>query len=95
MSIFVIILNENASPKLRERIERFYPEPESFEFSENIFFVQDNNIPQTIVERLRIRVEEDHLRTNNGAVFKLEGSYSGFTSRALWDWLNLMEGDQK
>ena len=95
MSIFVITLNENASPELRERIEQFYPEPKSFEFSGNIFFVQDNNIPQTIAERLGIRVEEDNVRTNNGAVFKLEGSYSGFTSRALWDWLSLMEDDQK
>ena len=95
MSIFVITLNDNASPELRERIEQFYPEPNSFEFSGNIFFVQDKNIPQTIAERLGIRVEEDNLRTNNGAVFKLDGSYSGFTSRALWDWLSLMEDDQK
>ncbi len=42
MSIFVITLDDNASPKLRERVENFYPEPKSFEFSENIFFVQDD-----------------------------------------------------
>lgn len=95
MSIFVITLDDNASPKLRERIEKFYPEPKSFEFSETIFFVQDETIPQAIAKRLGIRIEEDQLRTNTGAVFKLEGSYSGFTSRALWDWLTLMEGDQK
>ena len=87
MAIFAIALNNPADEVFRDRIELLYPS-KKYEFSPTLFFVQDDNIPDVIARRLGIKVENDTDRIASGVVFRLEGSYAGYTSRALWDWLD-------
>ncbi|MDE2705684.1 MAG: hypothetical protein OXI35_11490 [Gemmatimonadota bacterium] len=95
MAIFVIALNNPADSEFRKRIATHYPQPRSYEFSDSLFFVSEDNIPQVIAEVLGIRVEKEEERIAKGVVFRLNGAYSGFTQRALWDWLNLAEEHEK
>ena len=85
MSIFVVVLNQDDLGRFENKIRELYPF--SFQYADNIFFLEDDNIPETIANRLGIKVEDENQRTATGAVFGLDGSYSGFTTKALWDWL--------
>lgn len=85
-STFVVLLNDAADPRFRNLIDQWYSK--HYEFSEMIFFIQDDDIPETIAKRLGIKGEES---IAPGVVLKLEGSYAGFTARALWDWFKWVE----
>ena len=89
MSTFVVVLNQEAPQAFRNRIKEAYPS--SYEYAENVFFLEDDNIPEAVATRLGIKVEDETQRTTTGAVFGLEGSYSGYTTKALWDWLRRAE----
>ena len=89
MSIFVVVLNQEAPELFEDRINKLYPL--SYKYADNVFFLEDDNIPETIANRLGIKVEDENQRTANGAVFGLDGSYSGYTAKALWDWLQRIE----
>lgn len=85
MAIFVVILNQDAPEVFKGKINELYPL--NYGYADNIFFIEDDNIPETIANRLGIKVEDENQRTTTGAVFGLDGSYSGYTTKALWDWL--------
>lgn len=89
MSIFVVVLNQEAPELFENKINELYPL--SYRYADNVFFLEDDNIPETIANRLGIKVEDENQRTANGAVFGLDGSYSGYTTKALWDWLRRVE----
>ena len=89
MSIFVVVLNQDAPEPFEGKIRELYPL--NYRYADNIFFLEDDNIPETIANRLGIKVEDEDQRTATGAVFGLDGSYSGYTAKALWDWLGRVE----
>ena len=89
MSIFVVVLNQEALEPFEDKINELYPL--SYRYADNVFFLEDDNIPEIIANRLGIKVEDENQRTATGAVFGLDGSYSGFTAKALWDWLRKVE----
>ena len=89
MSIFVVVLDQDAPELLQKKIEELYPF--NYKYADNVFFLEDDNIPETIANRLGIKVEAENQRTATGAVFGLDGSYSGYTAKALWDWLRRIE----
>lgn len=91
MAVFVVVSNEEFSNRFVQRVEQLYPL--SYRYAENVFFIEDENIPETIATRLGIKVEEgnEESRLAMGAVFGLDGSYAGWTSKALWDWLRRRE----
>lgn len=89
MSIFVVVLNQDAPESFEAKINELYPL--SYRYENNVFFLEDDNIPETIANRLGIKVEDENQRTATGAVFGLDGSYSGYTAKALWDWLGRRE----
>ena len=85
MSIFIVVLNPDASDRFKDKINELYPL--SYRYADNVFFLEDDNIPEAIADRLGIKVEDESRRLATGAVFGLDGSYSGYTAKALWDWL--------
>lgn len=89
MSIFVVVLNQEVPDLFEDRINELYPL--SYKYANNVFFLEDDNIPEVIANRLGIKVEDENQRTATGAVFGLDGSYSGYTTKALWDWLQRVE----
>lgn len=89
MSIFIVVLNRDAPESFEGKINELYPL--SYRYADNVFFLEDDNIPEIIANRLGIKVEDDNQRTATGAVFGLDGSYSGYTTKALWDWLRRIE----
>ena len=90
MAIFLVALDEPSEQIFKDTMRLAYPSPKSYEHTPTLFFVQDDNIPDAIAKKLKIKVDiEEEDRLAFGIVFRLEGSYSGYTDRALWDWLTL------
>lgn len=85
--IFAVALDRPASTEFIERINASYPK--CYQYTDQLFIVQDDNIPEVIAQTVGIKVDEDTERLATGVVFRLEGAYSGYTTRALWDWLNI------
>ncbi len=85
--IFAVVLDRPASTEFKERINGSYPK--CYQYTDQFFIVQDDNIPEVIAQTVGIKVEEDTDRLATGVVFRLEGAYSGYTGRALWDWLSI------
>ncbi len=87
MAVFAIALNME-NDEIHRRIEDSYPR--NHQFSSTLFLVQDDTIPETVARNVGIK-GDNRITDTGGVVFRLEGSYAGFTSRALWDWLRLVE----
>ncbi len=88
--VFVVALDNPASTKFKERMHESYPT--NFQYTDLLFLVQDDNISEVVAKTLGIKVDDDAERLASGVVFRLEGAYSGYTTRALWDWLSITEG---
>ena len=90
MSIFAVILDK-ANPQAETRIQERYPD--CHKLGDTTFLVSSDDIAEQVAQAVGIKGEENE-RIQSGAVFRLNHSYAGFTSRALWDWLQKMEGAQ-
>ena len=87
MSIHVIVL-EASNKEVTSRIKERYAE--NHEFSDTCYFVQTRDITRDVAHVVGIK-GETRAEGASGAVFKLNGAYSGYTSRALWEWLSQAE----
>lgn len=87
MSVFAIVLDE-ANPEAAARIEAEFPD--CFRMSETMFLVASQSIADRIARAVGIKGDADE-RIQGGVVFRLSRHYSGYTSRALWDWLEHAE----
>ena len=83
MSMFAIILRET-NDEVTKRIREKYPT--AYEMTETCFLVQSNFIAENVAVSVGIK-GEDRIEEASGVVFRLNGSYAGFTARSLWDWL--------
>ena len=89
MSIFAVVLRE-PNPSIKERVEKYYPD--HFPMNDTFFLVARGGIAETVAVKTGIK-GEDQAENASGAVFKLNEGYSGFTTRALWDWLKVHGDD--
>ncbi len=83
MPVFAVVLNEpnnEVEKRLKEKYEG------CFALTDTFFLVQSEAIAENVAVDAGIK-GEDRVETARGVVFKLNKSYSGYTSRALWDWL--------
>ena len=87
MRTFAIALNE-ANPDIVERIERKYPD--HYRITDTSFLVADDTIAEKVAMAVGIK-GDDRIENARGVVFKLNGAYSGYSSRSLWDWLTFAE----
>ena len=90
MGIFAVYLHEEeseSSATLRERIKDKYPKPEHYELTEHLYLVTGANLVSEVMEALGMDDNENLY----AAVLRLNGSYSGRSWRAMWDWFKAAE----
>lgn len=88
MRIFAVHISDDSPVEVANRLRVRYPAPQHYELSGRFFLVSDETISEFIAENIGIKGDN---RTDNGrgAVFGLNGEYSGFDNRAIWEWLEL------
>ena len=79
-----IVIFDKESDENRERVTRLYPD--AYEHHPKIFFVRSNEVSEVIASKLRIKGDG---RDIAGAVFRISSAYSGYTSKSLWEWLDV------
>ena len=83
MNIYAIAL-KRSNPEVLSRIREAYPD--AYSLTDTFFLVQSKGIAKTVAVSIGIK-GDDRIKGASGVVFKLNHSYSGFTERALWEWL--------
>ena len=83
MNIFAIVLSAD-NPMVVQRIKEEYPN--AYSLTSTFFLVQSNSIAEDVAIAAGIKGDEK-VENARGVVFRLNGSYSGFTKSSLWDWL--------
>ena len=90
MQVFIVIVDddvpETALEQVREQIQEKYPDNRHYEMSSRVFFVTGKELTQAISEGIGIR-GDNRFEGASGAVFRLNGAYSGFTDPSVWEWL--------
>lgn len=87
MSVFAVFLDKE-NPKAVKRIQAKYPD--CLQLNDTLFLVQSDSIADKVAHVVGIKGDKKD-QIQGGVVFRLNHSYSGYTSRALWDWLEQAE----
>ena len=90
MRIFAVHISDDSPAEVVNRLRAQYPTPQHYEVSERFFLVSDETISEFIAENIGIR-GDNRVGGSRGAVFGLNGEYSGFDNRAIWEWLDMWE----
>ena len=67
--------------------------PAHYELNKTFFLVKSESAAKTIAANVGIG-GDNRVEGVNGVVFKLNKSYSGFTSDSLWHWLKPDGGEE-
>lgn len=85
-NIFVVTLTvENT--EIEERIKeayRYYP------LSDKCYLVSSDGISEQVANQIGLKGNE-RIPDALGVVFKLNGAYSGYASKSIWEWLSDQE----
>lgn len=87
MAVHMIVLSRR-NDAVVARIQETYPD--NYEITRTCYLVHSKNITEKIAATVGFK-GESRIENASGAVFKLNGAYSGFASRALWEWLDQAE----
>ena len=76
---------DNPEPTVEHRLKQRYESV--FKYTDSFYLVAGNvnDLSENVAVAAGIKGER---REFSGVVFRLNGSYSGFTKRTLWEWLN-------
>ena len=86
MRIFAVFVDEEIGDKIASRAEELY-EDRCFKIDNNFFLIASDELTDSVSEKL---LEEDGDELfYTGVVFSLNGSYAGYETQSLWDWLEL------
>lgn len=85
MFVHAIVLTDH-SDEVVSRIKEKYPK--CYSVNESCFLVRCDDLTQDVAIAVGIK-GEDRVENAGGVVLKLNGAYSGFASRALWEWLSV------
>lgn len=82
--MYAIVLDA-PEPEVEGRLKQHYDNV--FKHTDTFFLVVGNvyDVSENVAVAAGIKGEQ---RRASGVVFRLNGSYSGFTKRTLWEWLN-------
>ena len=85
--LFAVVLYQPNS-EVEERITTLYPR--HFKYTDGVFLiaVDSSVLSRKIATELGIGGQSKRIEDASGAVFKLNSSYSGYTTRSLWEWLS-------
>ena len=84
MSIFAVVLrepNERVVARLRNA------HPDHFSLSSTFFHVPSDELSSVVATAIGIK-GDDKVEDASGIVFKITDAYSGYTTKALWEWMN-------
>ena len=85
MSVFAVVFT-GQQPISEAAAQAVYAQfPDAYGLNATTFLVRSDRLSSQIAEQLRIKGED---RQFVGVVFRVNHSYSGFTSRDLWEWLD-------
>lgn len=92
-NLFAVILNEGHE-KGMARLRKAYPEHSQIytDLGDNVFIVTGDTRTNDVAEAAGLTRSnaDEGIR---GAVFKLNGSFAGYTKQTLWEWIeNAEEG---
>ena len=88
-NIFVVTLNEQ-NAEVINRLEVKYPHPHAYKISDTCYLVATFDLPSEVATNIGLK-GDDRIEDSMGAVFKLNGAYSGYSYRTLWDWISQAE----
>ena len=86
MRMFAVFVDDDIGDKVANRIEKSYA-GNHFRIDNNFFLVATDETTDSVSEKILSDDGDDLFYT--GVVFSLNGSYAGYESQSLWDWLEL------
>ena len=89
MRLFAIVL-DSANATVEDRVEREFPG--CYSINKTAFLVSSDGLAETIAATVGIK-GDDRVEDASGVVFRLNGTFAGYSSRALWDWLEQAESN--
>ena len=91
-SLFAVVLTE-AQEVGAARLRKAYTDSQIYPLGDNVFIVADETLTSAVAKEAALTKDqaEEGIR---GVVFKLNGSYTGYTRQSLWEWLENAEGDE-
>lgn len=87
MAIHNIVLQEENDQVLNRIVKEY---PNHYQINSTSFLVSTDEISEKVATRIGI-VGDDRIKDSSGIVFRLNGAYSGYASRAVWEWLTVEE----
>lgn len=87
MFVHAILLTDDSDEVVARIKERY---PKCFEVNESCYLVRCDDLTQDVAIAVGIK-GDDRAEDAGGVVVKLNGAYSGFASRSLWEWLDIGE----
>lgn len=93
-NIFAITLTprRGSEAKIQERIEEEYPDQNHFKISDICFLVSSYELSQSVAQRIGLK-GENRVEDSLGVVFRLNGAYSGYHYKSVWEWIKQFEGE--
>lgn len=91
-NLFAVVLTEGKE-EAAARLRKTYSEAQVYELGENVFIVTDDNLTHSVAKTAALTKDQSEAGIR-GVVFKLNGSYTGYTRQSLWEWLENAEGDE-
>ncbi len=89
-NIFAVVLAEGHE-KVHSLLLETYPN--AFQLINGVILVACKELTSSVASAAALTKEKEDQGVR-GAVFKLNGSYTGFTRQSLWEWLENAESDQ-
>lgn len=83
MSEFVIVFTAPVNPAVLQRLKAAYPAAYEM-IPQSVYLIRDSSPTAEIAVKVGIKSDP---RVAEGAVFKLNHGYAGFTDRTLREWL--------
>ena len=64
--------------------------PKTYQLTDDVFLVADDALTGSVA-RAAALTKEEREKGVRGVVFRLNGSYTGYTRQSLWEWLEEAE----
>lgn len=88
-NVFAVVLTEEQAKGAALLRESY---PGCYEIAENIFLVADDALTGAVADAAALTREKEG-EGIRGAVFRLNGSYTGYTRQSMWEWLQEAESE--
>ena len=85
---FIVVVEDESKEIVEGQIKNVFPD-HHYQIADNCFLISTH---KSMSGRVSIEIGIDgENRKAAGAVFKLNGSFAGYTDKSLWDWMDQAE----